>query len=193
MPELAEVEAYRRLAEERALGRPIAVVVAPDAWYLKGGLAAPALSSALVGHSFVSAERRGKLLLLPTSDDGPTLGLRFGMSGRLMVDGAAGVDDLWYASNRDEARWDRFALEFADGGRLAMRDPRRLGGVSLDPTLSRLGPDALTITQGQLRHALAPVRPGARPSGRVTGPVNRVTGPARRVTGPASRAPRVDP
>jgi formamidopyrimidine-DNA glycosylase len=35
MPELPEVEAYRRLAEEAALGRPVAKVVAPDAWYLK--------------------------------------------------------------------------------------------------------------------------------------------------------------
>ena len=158
MPELAEVEAYRRLAEGSALARPIAAVEASDAWYLKGGLTAEALTPALVGRSLARAERQGKLLLLPTSDDGPVLGLRFGMSGRLMVDGTAGVDDLWYASNRDEVRWDRFALVFADGGRLVMRDPRRLGGVSLDPGLSRLGPDALTITLGQLRLALAPHR-----------------------------------
>ena len=42
MPELPEVEAYRRLAE-RALERTIAEVVAPDAWYLKRGLTAAAL------------------------------------------------------------------------------------------------------------------------------------------------------
>ncbi len=161
MPELAEVEAYRRLAEDRALGRPIVGVVADDAWYLKGGVTAPALASALVGRSLARAERLGKLLLLPTSDDGPVLGLRFGMSGRLIVDGVAGVDDLQYASNRDESRWDRFALDFADGGRLVMRDPRRLGGVALDPGLSRLGPDALTITLAQFRRALAPGRAGA--------------------------------
>lgn len=35
-----------------------------------------------------------------------------------------------------------------------MRDPRRLGGVTLDPALDRLGPDALTITLGELRRAL---------------------------------------
>jgi formamidopyrimidine-DNA glycosylase len=160
MPELAEVEAYRRLAEGSALDRPIAVVVAPDAWYLKGGATAAALSAALVGRRLERAERKGKLLMLPTSDDGPVLGLRFGMSGRLVVDGTAGVDDLWYASNRDDFRWDRFALAFDDGGRLVMRDPRRLGGVSLDPGLDRLGPDALTITAAQLRRALAPTRAG---------------------------------
>ncbi len=158
MPELAEVESYRRLAEERALGRPIAAVVAPDAWYLKGGLTASVLAPQLVGRRLVGTERLGKLLMLPTSDDGPVVGLRFGMSGRLVVDGLAGVPDLVYSSSRVEPRWDRFALEFADGGRLAMRDPRRLGGVTLDPGLTRMGPDALTVTLGQLRHALAPGR-----------------------------------
>ena len=156
MPELAEVEKYRQLAEAQALDRPITRVVAPDAWYLKGGLTADALAPALAGRRLIAADRLGKLLLLPTSDDGPILGLRFGMSGHLIVDGTVGVPDLVYSSNRPEVRWDRFALEFADGGRLAMRDPRRLGGVTLDPGLTRLGPDALTVTLGQLRRALEP-------------------------------------
>ncbi|MDP9073991.1 MAG: formamidopyrimidine-DNA glycosylase [Actinomycetota bacterium] len=159
MPELAEVEAYRRLAAARALNRPIDAVEAPDAWYLKGGITGPALSAALADRRLVSADRRGKLLMLATSGDGPVLGLRFGMSGRLVVDGHAGIDDLWYSSNRDEAKWDRFGLRFADGGLLVMRDPRRLGGVSLDPPVERLGPDALDISLAQLRHALAGRRP----------------------------------
>ncbi len=159
MPELAEVEAYRRLAESRALGRPIAVVAAPDAWYLKGGLTAPCSPPRRWSGAAWSGRNGGaSCCCLPTSDGGPVLGLRFGMSGRLIVDGAAGVDDLWYGSKRDEPRWDRFALEFEDGGRLVMSDPRRLGGVTLDPGLSHLGPDALTITPAQLRLALAPGR-----------------------------------
>jgi formamidopyrimidine-DNA glycosylase len=172
VPELAEVEKYRQLAAAQALGRPIARVVAPDAWYLKGGLTADALVPALVGRRLVGADRLGKLLLLPTSDDGPVLGLRFGMSGHLIVDDTVGVPDLVYSSNRPEVRWDRFALDFADGGRLAMRDPRRLGGVTLDPGLTRLGPDALTVTLGQLRRAL---EPGRRP------PVPAGSAPAARV------------
>jgi formamidopyrimidine-DNA glycosylase len=155
VPELVEVEAYRRLAEDHALGRPIAKVEAPDAWYLKGGLNAAAIRSALVGRTFVEARRHGKLLLMSTSEDGPVVGLRFGMTGRLLVDGVVGVPELWYASNRDNVKWDRFAVQFDDGGRFVMRDPRRLGGVQLDPIEARLGPDALTITPGQLRKALA--------------------------------------
>ncbi len=155
MPELPEVEAYRRLAEAKALWRPIAEVIASDAWYLKDGLTAPVAEAVLTGRSFTHAGRKGKLLLLATGEGGPMLGLRFGMSGRLVVDGSPGVDNLLYSSNGAESRYDRFALRFADGGSLAMRDPRRLGGVELDPPEDRLGPDALTITPAGLRDALA--------------------------------------
>lgn len=154
MPELAEVDAYRRLAT-RALGRRVAEVVAPDAWYLRGGIDAGSLADALVGRRFVDARRLGKLLLLDTDRDGPVLGLRFGMSGRLLVDGTAGVDELLYASNADLEKWDRFGVRFADGGDLRIRDPRRLGGVELGPHESRLGPDALTVTAGDLAQALS--------------------------------------
>ena len=153
MPELAEVDAYRRLAT-RALGRRVGEVVAPDAWYLRGGLDQAALTDALVGRRFVDARRIGKLLLLDTDRDGPVLGLRFGMTGRLLVDGTAGVDELLYSSNQDLERWDRFGVRFADGGDLRIRDPRRLGGVELSPPEDRLGPDALTMTAEDLAAAL---------------------------------------
>lgn len=149
-----EVEAYRALAE-RALGRRIARVDAPDAWYLKRGLTATAARRALRGRTLVGTRRIGKLLLLDTDGDGPVVGLHFGMSGRLLVDGAAGVDKLLYSSDRALAAWDRFALRFDDGGDLRMRDPRRLGAVELDPDESRLGPDALAMTLAELRAALA--------------------------------------
>jgi formamidopyrimidine-DNA glycosylase len=154
MPELAEVEKYRVLAE-RALDREIAEVVAPDAWYLKRGLTARAARAALVGRQLTGARRIGKQLLLDTDADGPVLGLHFGMAGRLLVDGAAAITDLWWASNRELDRWDRFVLRFADGGDLRMRDSRRLGAVTLDPDEGRLGPDALAVTLGELRRALA--------------------------------------
>ena len=172
MPELAEVEAYRRLAE-RVVGRRVAEVVAPDDWYLKRGLTAPAVRAALEGRTLVGVRRTGKLLLVETGDDGPVLGLRFGMSGRLVVDGVAGVNDLAYASNRELEKWDRFALRFADGGDLRMRDPRRLGGVELDPEEARLGPDALRVTLAGLTKALgtsqAPVKARLMDQSRLAG------------------------
>jgi formamidopyrimidine-DNA glycosylase len=111
------------------------------------------VESVLPGLRFTAARRRGKLLLLDT-DGGHVVGLRFGMSGRLLVDGRAAIDDFAYASMRDEPAWDRFSLTFDDGGDLRMRDPRRLGGVALDPDESRLGEDALTVTRARLRDVL---------------------------------------
>ena len=154
---MLEVEAYRALAERAALHRLISAVDAPDAWYLKRGLVAPALE-VLVGGELVAARRIGKVLLFstagPDGDDGPVLGLRFGKSGRLVIDGTAGVAELRHSSNRALEAYDRFGLRFADGGDLRVRDPRRLGGVELDPPEAALGPDAADVSLGQLTRAL---------------------------------------
>lgn len=158
MPEILEVETARLLVAERGLGRPIHDVLAPDAWFLKRGLTADTVTAALVGRAFVAARRIGKQLLLDTSDDGPTLGLHLGMSGRVVVDGDAAGDPLLYASNRDEPAWHRFGVRFADGGALSLRDPRRLGGVVLDPDEARLGVDALAITRRELDRVVTPSR-----------------------------------
>lgn len=175
VPELPEVELYRRLAE-RALDRTVSDVYAPDAWFLKRGLDAPTVTAALHGRRFNAARRIGKLLLLDT--DGATLGLRFGMTGRLLVDGDPGVEGMLYCSGRAETAWDRFEVHFVDGGRLTMRDPRRLGGVELDPDEGRLGPDALGLAPAQLRAALgasaAPLKARLLDQSRVAGVGNLI-------------------
>ena len=160
MPELPEVERYRNLAEQ-VVGRQVNRVRAPDGWYLKGGISERGLRGALVGRRVTAARRTGKLLMLDTSardglrGHGPTLGLRFGMTGRLHVDGTAAVDDLIYASNADRPAWVRLVLGFVEGGELRVTDPRRLGSVMLDPPEGRLGPDASKIAALQLAGALA--------------------------------------
>lgn len=153
MPELIEVEVYRRLAE-RAVGRTIEAVEAPDGWYLKGGIGPAQVIDALRGATVAGTDRVGKLLLVDVGPDRPELGLRFGMTGRLVLDGEAPIAELLYTSRRDEPAWDRFALRFTDGSRLRMADPRRLGGVELDPDRGALGPDAWRVTVAQLRAAL---------------------------------------
>ncbi len=152
MPELVEIEVYRRLAD-RVVGRTIAKVDAPDAWYVKDGNSPRTLATALKGRTVTGTRRIGKLLLLDT--DGPTLGMRFGMTGRLVVDDVDGVDELVYSSRRKDPAWDRFALRFTDGSRLSINDPRRLGGVGLDPREAHMGPDANDVSLAQLRDALA--------------------------------------
>jgi len=148
---MIEVEAYRQVTD-RAVGRTVTAVVAPDAWYLKGGTTAGALRAAVTGQRVTGTRRIGKLLLVDTG--GPTLGLRFGMTGRLLVDGQGPIEKLEYSSGRHDPAWVRFGLRFADGGDLQMVDPRRLGGVQLEPDLGHLGPDALTLRLTQVRDRL---------------------------------------
>jgi formamidopyrimidine-DNA glycosylase len=153
MPEILEVELYRTLAE-KALWRPIEKVWMVDARYGRGGTTPRRLQSALTGHVFTAARRRGKLLLLDT-DDGPTLGVRFGMTGGLVVDGALALDRLLYGPGVFGEQWVRARIIFTDGGYLLLHDPRRFGSLELAPDEGRLGPDALTLTLAQLRAALA--------------------------------------
>lgn len=149
MPELIEVETYRRQAEA-VVGRRIADVPLLDPLGLRD--ADPdAVRAELTGLRIEGTDRIGKLLLLRT--DGPSIGLRFGMTGRLVIDGGASIERLEYSSDRDDSAWDRTVLAF-DHGDLRVRDPRRLGGLELDPDVSRLGPDAATITADELTTAL---------------------------------------
>ena len=146
MPELLEIEMYRRGATP-LIGRSIASVSAPDDWYLKH-TDAQTVAGALVGARIESLERHGKLMLVETST--VTIGLRFGMTGILMIDQVPVISELEYSSKRLDPDWDRFGLDFEDGGTMAMNDPRRLGGIELDPDVTALGPDAWSITAEQL-------------------------------------------
>ncbi len=150
MPEILEVDSYRALAQ-RVVGATIT-----RGWadvYLAKKLSAPAAWSRVVrGRSVKSVSRRGKLLLLET--DGVTLAVRFGMTGVLLLDGEAGIEGLFYGPHEYRAQWLRGGLEFADGRRLVVHDPRRLARFEVDPDLGALGPDALTLTRREFDRVL---------------------------------------
>ncbi|MFC0081116.1 DNA-formamidopyrimidine glycosylase family protein [Aciditerrimonas ferrireducens] len=151
MPELPEVEAYR-VAAQAALGRRVAELEVQDPRVLASGTSTTALVERVPGRKLVAVRRRGKLLVL---DLPPTrLGLRFGMTGRLLVDGWSPVERLLWASPRLEPRWLRLVVRFEGGGSLGLVDPRLLGRVALDPDEDALGPDALTATPAELARAL---------------------------------------
>lgn len=155
MPELIEVETYRRQAEA-VVGRTIADAPVLDPFGLRHD-DPEAVRAQIRGATVLGAERIGKLLMLVT--DGPTIGLRFGMTGRLVVDGGAAIERLQYGAGGDDPGWDRFILTFTGPvpgqSDLRIRDPRRLGGLELDPDTSRLGPDAARINAKRLAAALA--------------------------------------
>jgi len=137
MPELPEAERARRVIEERALRRTIAAVDDSDTYVCRPH-APGEIAAALVGRRLESAHRRGKTLWAEVG--GPVLGLHLGMAGRVVVDEGPAPHG-----------WDRFALEFDDGGRLALRDKRRLGRAVLEPDLARLGPDAAEASRPDFR------------------------------------------
>jgi formamidopyrimidine-DNA glycosylase len=148
MPELPEAERARQTLEG-ILGRRIAGVDDHDTYVCRPH-APGEIAAALVGHEFASAHRRGKFLWLNTVD-GPVLGLHLGMAGHMVLEGPG-----------ETPRWDRFAVEFEDGTRFALRDKRRLGRAVLNPDFSHVGPDAANVGREEFRRLIgrgrAPVK-----------------------------------
>jgi formamidopyrimidine-DNA glycosylase len=147
VPEVLEVELTRRGAVDLA-GRTIVAVVRTDPLVVGDGVDAEA-----AGSRVERFDRHGKLLLVRT--DGPTIGVHFGMTGRLLVDDTAVIDRLAYSPASRDPVWDRWAVRLDDGRLVRLHDPRRLGRVRLDPDLSRLGPDVLSLRRADLAAALA--------------------------------------
>jgi formamidopyrimidine-DNA glycosylase len=139
LPELPEVERARAFVEEHGLGRRITGVEDGDTYVCRPH-GPGEIAGALKGRSLTHACRRGKAMWFPTEGDGPELGLHLGMEGHLVVD-----------EEPHPRGWDRFALSFEDGTRLALRDKRRLGRAVLDPDLSALGPDAALVGRDAFR------------------------------------------
>ena len=152
MPEGIEVEYYKQTALQ-ALNRKIKSIEIIDDKYLSGACSPAELRDLLIENCFILAERKGKLLILSISDD-YKLGLRFGMTGRLLVDGRSAIKILEYSSSKDNPDWDRLYIKFQDGGSLSIRDPRRLGAVQINPNLDSLGTDLYAITGRSLSEAL---------------------------------------
>lgn len=143
-----------RQAGEAAVGRAIVEVLAPDDYFLKH-TTAEEVQAVLTGAVLTSTARVGKLMVLGIDGDESAVGLRFGMTGRLILDGAAPIPKLEYSSGRDDPAWDRFAVRFEDGGLLRVNDPRRLGGVELAPDIGSLGVDLFDVTPTRLRSVLS--------------------------------------
>jgi formamidopyrimidine-DNA glycosylase len=140
VPELPEAERARRQVE-RVLGRRIVGVDDRDTYVCRPH-APGEISAALTGRRLIAAHRRGKFMWAQTDDDGPELGLHLGMAGRIDVD------------QPPHPRWDRFALEFEDGGRLALHDRRRLSRALIEPDFSHVGPDAGEVSRAEFRRRI---------------------------------------
>jgi formamidopyrimidine-DNA glycosylase len=154
VPEILEVESYRQLASQ-VVGATVQRGWS-DAYAAKKLHSVTTWSRAVKGLTVTGTSRRGKLLLLET--DAVTLGVRFGMTGVLLIDGKAGIDGLFYGPHQYRAQWVRGGLEFVDGRKLILHDPRRLARFEVDPDLSLLGPDALALRRAQFDRVVASER-----------------------------------
>jgi formamidopyrimidine-DNA glycosylase len=120
MPELAEVEYYRRRWEAGARGGWIDRVEVHPAAKVFRGVDVAALRRGLTGARYLSSEAAAKQILVRLSG-GAWLGIHLGMSGELSVGPA---DDR-------PGRHDHLILVMADRA-LIFRDPRMFGRVRFD-------------------------------------------------------------
>ena len=137
MPELPEIEAWRRLLDPDVKRSPIAQAGPAHIATLK--TFDPPLA-ALEGEGFQGARRRAKRFLFPTDDDELVLMVHLMSAGRLkyLAPGAKGP------------KTPMFRLRFEDGGELVLTEAgaKRRAGVwlmrpdALEQELAHLGPEA---------------------------------------------------
>jgi formamidopyrimidine-DNA glycosylase len=149
MPELPEVEAWVRELAPLVSRAPVDQAGPAHIATLK--TFDPPLS-ALEGQRLSGSQRRGKNLLFPTEDGRLVLRVHLMSAGRLryLAPGAKGP------------KTPMFRLRFGDGGELVLTEAgkkKRAGVWLLTPEglateLAHLGPDALGLSQAQLREIL---------------------------------------
>jgi formamidopyrimidine-DNA glycosylase len=157
MPELPDVEGFRRFLERHAQGQRIVRLDVPDKLMARNR-SPGALGCAVRGRSFGAPTRHGKWLIAPLDGDGSELLLHFGMTGLLR----------WGADPDDRHRHDRVVF-VCDGGELRYNNMRRFGGVWLasDPDERRavtgaLGPDAADLHEEEFMCLLERRRGGVK-------------------------------
>lgn len=155
MPELPDVEGFRRRLADTLPGRRVRHVEVRDPGVLRN-TSPQSLGRALHGRRFDAPRRHGKWLILPT--DGPTLLVHSGMTGY-----------PYYTSGTDPADGPVRLVVTLDRGELRYADLRKLRGVWLatgDDEVSRVtgpqGPDALDLALPAFRDVLAGRRGGLK-------------------------------
>jgi formamidopyrimidine-DNA glycosylase len=149
VPELPEVETWRRLAEREGTGRTIREVRVAEDPIVMDENPPTAFLDALLNRKILETHRRGKHMWLAFDQPGH-LYLHYGMSGSLWAHGPDGGPS--HA---------KLALGLDNGVWLTYRNPRRIGKVRLyaDARLSKpvsaLGPDPLVDSLDAARLAEA--------------------------------------
>jgi formamidopyrimidine-DNA glycosylase len=145
MPELPDVETFKRYFDASSLHQRIGHVDVRDAYILKD-ISACELARRLKGRQFKSSRRHGKHLFVRADDD-LWLRLHFGMTGSLQ----------YFKREVQAPKYARVLFAFTNNHRLAFEDQRKFGEIGLlkdvDEFLREraVGPDALDITLSEFK------------------------------------------
>jgi formamidopyrimidine-DNA glycosylase len=137
MPELPDVEIFKRTLDQHARGNAMAQLTVSDPGSLEGA-AVGTLQRRLKGRRLVETWRHGKVLFAGF-ESADTFAMHFGTNGSLQHVPADGA----------EPPSTRLLFAFEDGGAIAYVNPRRIGHVVVTESAAhyveqqRLGPDAL--------------------------------------------------
>ncbi|HEY5992337.1 MAG TPA: DNA-formamidopyrimidine glycosylase family protein [Candidatus Udaeobacter sp.] len=145
MPELPDVETFKRYLDATSLHQRITGVDVRSAYVLKG-VSTRELVRRLKGRRFESSRRHGKHLFV-LADGDVWLRLHFGMTGSLQ----------YFKCDRRAPKHTRVLFAFVNANCLAFEDQRKFGEVGLIENVNEflkkrtLGPDALDISLSQFR------------------------------------------
>lgn len=143
MPELPEVERFRRYLEDTSMGKTIIDFKVKREKILQD-VSIDELVDNLICHKFVKTLRWGKQLFIQT-DGGVWLTMHFGMTGSL----------FFFHQLNQEPRYCRLLIIFCDNDYLCFDDQRLFGRIGIvqdvDSFIKKhhLGPDVLTLDKEQ--------------------------------------------
>ena len=139
MPELPEVELFKKYLESTSLHKTIREVTVKSDQILED-ITANALEKKLVSKEFLSSRRHGKYLFTNVSEEF-WLVMHFGMTGNLK----------YFKDLTDDPEHDRLLISFENGYHLAFDCQRKFGKVTTTPKIEtfieqkQLGADALEL------------------------------------------------
>lgn len=156
MPELPDVENFRRYFEDAALRKTVEDVAVTDERILHG-LSPGALRKAVKGRRFEQTHRHGKHLFVRL-DSGDWLTFHFGMTGGFRR----------FDNQEDEPRFTRVRFDLRKNGHLAYVDQRLFGEVGVTEDVEsfirdhELGPDALEMTEADFARTITAGKRGIK-------------------------------
>jgi formamidopyrimidine-DNA glycosylase len=144
MPELPEVETFRRFFDSKILGKQIKKVIVTDEKILEN-LTEKELKTIVEGHKFLKTDRWGKFMFAKLSNEKIII-FHFGMTGDFNF-----IEE--YRGKSDLGPHDRVVFHLKNGDALTYVSQRKFGFVSTTKNIKsymedkKFGPDALKITK----------------------------------------------